>query len=99
MLSEDALDIVLDPGPGFYSRLFLVEKVMRGWRPVIDVSHLNEFVLQTSFKMETVAPVLLSVREGDFLASIDLKDAYFKITVHQSSRKLLRFLSGASLSV
>ena len=26
MLSKDALEIVLDPGPGFYSRLFLVEK-------------------------------------------------------------------------
>ena len=24
MLSKDALEIVLDPGPGFYSRLFLV---------------------------------------------------------------------------
>ena len=30
MLSKDALEIVLDPGPGFYSRLFLVEKVTGG---------------------------------------------------------------------
>ena len=43
--------------------------------------------------METVPSVLLSVREGDFLVSIDLKDAYFQIPVHQSLRKLLRFLS------
>ena len=27
MLSKDALEIVLDPDPGFYSRVFLVEKV------------------------------------------------------------------------
>ena len=47
----------------------------------------------TSFKMETVASVLLSVREGDFLASLDLKDAYFQIPIHGSSRKLLRFMS------
>ena len=45
MLAKDALEIVLDPGPSFYSRLFLVEKATRGWRPVIDLSHLNEFVL------------------------------------------------------
>ena len=32
-----------------------------------------EFVHLTRFKMETVASVLLSVREGDFLASLDLK--------------------------
>ena len=30
MLSKDALEIVLDPGPGFYSHLFLVEKVTGG---------------------------------------------------------------------
>ena len=77
MVMKEALEIVTDPDPGFYSRLFLVEKASGGWRPVIDLSPLNEFVRQTPFKMETAAPVLLSVREGDFLASVDLKDVYF----------------------
>ena len=40
-----------------------------------------------------VASVLLSVREVDFLASLDLKDAYFQIPIHPSSRKLLRLTS------
>ena len=60
---------------------------------MMNLSHLNEFVRQIPFKMETVASVLLSVQEGDFLVSINLKDAYFRIPVHQSSRKLLRFVS------
>ena len=93
MFAKGALEIARDPGPGFYSRLFLVEKASGGWRPVIDLSHLNEFVQLTPFKMETVTSVLLSVREGDFLASLDLKDAYFQIPIHRSSRKLLRFTS------
>ena len=93
MLAKGSLEIARDPGPGFYSRLFLVEKASGGWRPVIDLSHLNEFVHLTRFKMETVASVLLSVREGDFLASLGLKDAYFQIPIHRSSRKLLRFTS------
>ena len=93
MLAKGALEIARDLGPGFYSRLFLVEKATGGWRPVIDLSHLNDFVQLTPFKMETVASVLLSVREGDFLASLDLKDAYFQIPIHGSSRKLLRFMS------
>ena len=80
MLAKDAMEIIFNPGPGFYSRLFLVEEATGGWRPMIDLSHLNGFVRQTPFKMETVASVLLSVREG---ASIDLKDAYFQIPVHQ----------------
>ena len=59
----------------------------------LSLSHLNDFVQLTPFKMETVASVLLSVREGDFLASLDLKDAYFQIPIHGSSRKLFRFMS------
>ena len=89
----DACQRSLGNRPGFYSRLFLVEKASGGWRPVIDLSHLNDFVQLTPFKMETVASVLLSVKEGDFLASLDLKDAYFQIPIHGSSRKLLRFMS------
>ena len=77
MLAKGALEIARDPGPGFYSRLFVVEKASGSWRPVIYLSHLNKFVQLTPFKIETVASVLLSVREGDFLASLDLKDAYF----------------------
>ena len=41
--------------------------------------------------------MLLSVREGDFLPSIDLNDAYFQIPVHQSLRKLLRDLLGGTV--
>ena len=50
------------------SRSWLLQSSLPGgegvWRPVIDLSHLNEFVHLTRFKMETVASVLLSVREG-----------------------------------
>ena len=87
MVMKGALEIVPDPDPGFYSCLFLVEKVSGGWRPVIDLSPLNEFIRQTPFKIETAASVLLSVGEGDFLASVDLKDAYCQIPIHHSSRK------------
>ena len=59
----------------------------------LSLSHLKEFVQLTRFKMETVTSVLLSVREGDFLASLDVKDAYFQIPIHPSTRKLLRFTS------
>ena len=38
MLDKGALEIARDPGTGFYSRLFLVEKATGGWRPVIDLT-------------------------------------------------------------
>ena len=97
MMGKGVLEIVLDPGPGFYSRLFLVEKASGGWRPVIDLSPLNEFIQQTPFRMETLSSVLLAVRENDFLESIDLKDVYFQVPVHPASRKLLRFVSSGKV--
>ena len=77
MLQKEAVEPVNQSGPGYYIRLFVVEKVMRGWRPVIDLLPLNVFITVTKFRMETVAPVLRSIRQGDWMFSIDLKDTYF----------------------
>ncbi|XP_068222863.1 uncharacterized protein [Palaemon carinicauda] len=89
MLSKGALQPVQKPSPGFCNRLFLVEKATGGWRPVIDLSALNKFIKKTTFKMDTSKLVLAALREGDFMISLDLKDAYFQIPVHPSSRKFL----------
>ena len=62
-----------------------------GWRPVIDLLALNGFVTLTKFQMETMASVFGSIWKGDWMLSIDLKDAYFQIPVHPESRPFLRF--------
>ena len=80
------------PSPGFYSHLFVVWKTSGSWRPVIDLSHLNRFVDVCHFQMETIQSVLLSVCQGDWMASIDLKEAYLQVPIHPSSRHLLRFV-------
>ena len=80
------------PGPGFYSRIFVVPKATGGFRPVIDLSSLNTFILRTKFRMETSASVMSAIREGDWMLSLDLQDAYFQVPVHPTSRKFLRFV-------
>ena len=81
------------PSLGYYNHLFIVWKAMGSWRPVIDPSHLNRFVMQTLFKMETNQSVLRAVRRGDWMVSIDLKDAYLQIPVHPDSRRFLQFVA------
>ena len=47
---------VVEPAPltpGFYSRMFVVNKATGGWRPIIDLSTLNLSVDRTPFQMET----------------------------------------------
>ena len=92
LIAKGAVEPVPLPSPGFYSRLFVVWKTSGSWRPVIDLSHLNRFVDVSHFQMETIQSVLLSVRQGDWMASIDLKEAYLQVPVHPASRHFLRFV-------
>ena len=59
----------------FTPSLFVVWKTSGSWRPVIDLSHLNHFNGSSPFKVETIQSVLLSVRPGNWMVSIDLKEA------------------------
>ena len=95
MLQKGALEIVDQPGPGFYSCVFLVEMSTGSWRPVIDLSALNSFVTLTNFRLETVALVLGSIQKGDWIFSIDIKDAYFQTPIHLDSRPYLQFCLGS----
>ena len=94
LLKKGAIVLAPLPSPGFYSRLFVVMKASGAWRPVIDLSTLNLRIQQTSFKMETLQSVLLSVRPGDWMVSLDLKDAYLQVPLHPDSHKFLRFMWG-----
>ena len=76
---------------GFYNRLFLVPKPNNRWRPILDLSTLNTFLNTESFKMETPETIRTSLQVGEWVTSIDFKDAYFHIPIHSQSRKYIRF--------
>ena len=84
MLGKGAIEEVMSPTPGFYNRLFLVKKASGAWRPVLDVSRLNKFVIKTKFSMESNQSVLNSIQRGDWMVSMDMKDAYFHIPIPRS---------------
>ena len=94
LIAKGAVELAPLPSPGFYSRLFVVWKTSRSWRPVIDLSHLIRFVAVSLFQMETIQSVLLSVRQGDWVASIDLREAYLQVLVLPASRHFFASCSG-----
>ena len=93
LLQLGAVERVLSPEPGFYSRIFVVRKASESWRPIIDLRSLNKLITKTRFRMETVQSVLSAVGRNDWMVSIDLKDAYLQVPIHPESRKFLRFAS------
>ena len=77
---------------GFFSRLFLVPKMGGTFRPVIDLSFLNKFVENSHFQMESILCLKSLLQKGDYMTTLDLKDAYLSVPVHKDSRKFLQFL-------
>ena len=71
---------------------FLVQKASGSWRPIIDLSTLNDYVTSSHFHMETPQSVLRAIRPGDWMVSLDLQDAYLQVPVHHDSRRYLRFV-------
>ena len=49
------------------------------------------FLISPPFRMDTAKDIASLLRPGDWMASIDLKDAYFHIPVNRRFRRLLRF--------
>ena len=76
---------------GFYSTYFLVPKKTGDLRPILNLRPLNRRIFVESFKMESLKNVVSSIRPGEWLASLDLKDAYFHVPIRKSHWKFLRF--------
>ena len=76
---------------GFFNRLFLVPKPNNKWRPILDLSKLNFFLKVEKFKIETLETIRTSLQQGEWITSVDFKDAYFHIPIQEQSRKYLRF--------
>ena len=78
MLEKGTLEVVNLVGPGYSSHLFWVQKATGGWRPIIELSALSHYKTLAPFRMEMVSLVLESIRIGDVMFLIDLKDTCFR---------------------
>jgi hypothetical protein len=65
----------------FFSSLFLMPKKAGGFRPIVNLKPLNNFIRYEDFKMEGFDTVKSLIRKGDWLVKLDLKDAYLTLSV------------------
>ena len=93
LLAKNAIqEVNLEENPvGFYSKYFLVKKKTGGMRPILDLRFLNKYLKSFQFKMLRTDTLLHKVRRGTFWTKIDLKDAYFHVSIYPPHRKFLRF--------
>ncbi len=93
LLRKEAIEVVppLNRESGFYCRNFIVPKKDGGLCPILDLRLLNRSFRRLKFRMLTVKQVVSQIRSEDWFVTIDLKDAYFHISILPSNRKFLRF--------
>ncbi|KAL0199702.1 hypothetical protein M9458_002889, partial [Cirrhinus mrigala] len=79
LLRKEAIEVVPphDRESRFYSRYFIVPKKDGGLRPILDLRLLNRSVMR--------------LKSEDWFVTIDLKDAYFHVSILPQHRKFLRF--------
>jgi len=77
---------------GHYSTYFIVPKKDGGLRPILNLKFFNRNVRKRKFKMETLKSIIAAVSPRQWLASVDLKDAYFHVPIARCHHKYLRFL-------
>ena len=73
----------------FISNIFIHPKKDDTHRMILNLKPLNEFVDYHHFKMNTFRTALKLIRPGCFMASVDLKDAYYSIHIAEEDRKFL----------
>lgn len=68
---------------------FLVPKRNGDWRAIWDLKWLNRFLKYR--KLEMWKSIVASVQKGDYLASVELMEAYLHILILKKHRRYLSF--------
>ena len=76
---------------GLISPIFIRPKPSGGWRLILNLKGLNQYLLAPHFKMEGLKCLPYTVQPNSLLAKIDLKDAYLSVPVRPQSARLLQF--------
>jgi len=92
LIALGAVECVAHEESEFISPIFLVPKKDGSHRFILNLKRLNSFLDAPHFKMEDIRTAISLVRKDSYMATIDLKDAYFLIPIHESDRKYLKFL-------
>ena len=75
----------------FLSPVFTRPKKDGSHRMILNLKNLNQDIEYHHFKMDTLLVALTLITPGCFMASIDLKDAYYSLPIDEQHRKFLRF--------
>ena len=76
----------------YISNIFTRLKKDGSKRMILNLKNLNENIKYQHFKLESIQNVIDSLEQNCYMTSVDLKDAFFTIPIHQVHQKYLKFM-------
>ena len=58
---------------------------------ILNLKCFNDNVVKKHFKMETLHTAINNIKPNQYMASVDLKDAYYSVLIQENDSKYLRF--------
>ena len=71
----------------YISNIFIRPKKDGSYRLILNLKNLNQFVQYHHFKMENLKSAITLMSPNCYMASIDLKDAYYSVSIDTNHRK------------
>ena len=72
--------------------VFVRPKKDGNYRMILNLRKLNSFVEYHHFKMDILTTVIKMMRPGCYMASVDLKDAYYTVPIGKEHQKLSKLI-------
>lgn len=80
-----------EPGE-FINTIFVREKKNKNeFRMILNLKLLNEHVEYHKFKMDTIRSVIKMIQKDNWMATVDIRDAYYTVKIAKNHRKFLKF--------
>ena len=81
----------------FISPIFLLPKKEGTYRIILNLKRFNQYVANHHFKMDTLDTMIKLMKPGCYMASTDLRDAYYTVAIHPDHQKYLKFVANGVL--
>ena len=63
---------------------------------ILNLKELNKFIVYRHFKMDSLKTVKDLMSQGCYMASVDIKDAYYTVPIATEHQKILKFSGGTN---
>lgn len=81
----------------FLSNIFTIPKNDGSHRLILNLKSLNKFITPEHFKLEDIRVVSKLLTKGNFMCTIDIKNAYHLVPLHKDYKKYFRFMFNRKL--